>query len=143
MFLPENVKNSLFSRLVCCKLLFGQIHFALLNLQVTNEEDDVKSHFYRDLTHLSDGDQRSSSSSHEARKRFSIPILFSRKKRVQVTSSSSFKKAIKASQEKVIECCLQFLHFFEFPPACFRELSYQRSLSIIKALALHFTKLLE
>ncbi|XP_040396017.1 complement component C6 [Cygnus olor] len=71
-----------------------------VSFQVTNEEDDVKSHFYRDLTHLSDGDQQSSSFSHDAQKRFSIPILFSRKKRVQVTSSSSFKKAIKASQEK-------------------------------------------
>lgn len=143
MFLPENVKNSLFNRLACFKLLFGKIQFALLNLQVTNEEDDVKSHFYKDLTQLSDNDQQSSSSAHDSRKGFSIPILFSRKKRVQVTSSSSFKKAIKASQEKVIECCLQFLPFLEFPPACFGELSYQRSLSIIKALALHFTKPLE
>lgn len=78
--------------------------FALLNLQVIDEEDDVTSEFYNDLTPLSDSDQTSSSSTHSGRRSSGIPFLFSRKTRVKVTSSSSFKKAIEASYEKVIEC---------------------------------------
>lgn len=87
------------------------MHFALLNCQVTDEEGDVTSDFYEDLTPLSDSAFHSSSSSHSGRSSSGIPFLFSKKTRVQVTSSSSFRKAIKASYEKVIECCLYFLPF--------------------------------
>lgn len=79
------------------------MHFALLNLQVIDEEDDVTSDFYNDLTPLSDSAHGSSSSTHSGRRSSGIPFLFSRKTRVKVTSSSSFKKAIEASYEKVIE----------------------------------------
>ncbi|XP_051499562.1 complement component C6 isoform X5 [Apus apus] len=68
--------------------------------QVTDEEDDVTSDFYNDLTPLSDNAHESSSSSHGAKKSSGIPLLFSKKTRVQVTSSSSFRKAIQASKEK-------------------------------------------
>ncbi|NXC48975.1 CO6 protein, partial [Penelope pileata] len=71
-----------------------------VSFQVVDEEDDVKSDFYRDLTPLSDSDDGSSSFSHSAQRRSGIPLLFSKKTRVQVTSSSSFKKAIEASHEK-------------------------------------------
>lgn len=87
------------------------MHFALLNCQVTDEEDDVTSDFYKDLTPLSDSASDSRSSTRSSQGSSGIPFLFSKKTRVKVTSSSSFKKAIKASYEKVIECCLQFLSF--------------------------------
>lgn len=87
------------------------MHFPLLNPQVINEEDDVTSEFYNDLTPLSDSAHGSTSSTHGARRSSGIPFLFSKKTRVDVTSSSSFKKAIEASYEKVIQCCLQFLPF--------------------------------
>lgn len=79
-----------------------QMHFVLLNCQVTDEEDDVTSDFYKDLTPLSDSASGSSSSSHSGKRSSGIPFFFSKKTRVHVTSSSSFKKAIKASYEKVI-----------------------------------------
>ncbi|OXB56759.1 hypothetical protein ASZ78_002300 [Callipepla squamata] len=71
-----------------------------VSFQVIDEEDDVKSDFYRDLTPLSDSDVGSSSSSHSSQRRSGIPGLFSKKKKVKFTSSSSFKKAIEASHEK-------------------------------------------
>ncbi|NWV21786.1 CO6 protein, partial [Origma solitaria] len=71
-----------------------------VSFQVTNEEDDVTSEFYKDLTALSDSVSNSASSNHDLKSTFDIPILFSQKTRVQVTSASSFKKAIKASYEK-------------------------------------------
>ncbi|XP_075596554.1 complement component C6 isoform X2 [Balearica regulorum gibbericeps] len=71
-----------------------------VSFQVTDEEDDVTSDFYNDLTPLSDSAHESSSSTHGARSSSGIPFLFSRKTRVKVTSSSSFKKAIEASHEK-------------------------------------------
>ncbi|XP_051499561.1 complement component C6 isoform X4 [Apus apus] len=71
-----------------------------VSFQVTDEEDDVTSDFYNDLTPLSDNAHESSSSSHGAKKSSGIPLLFSKKTRVQVTSSSSFRKAIQASKEK-------------------------------------------
>ncbi|NWR38170.1 CO6 protein, partial [Tachuris rubrigastra] len=71
-----------------------------VSFQVIDEEDDVSSDFYKDLTPLSDGASASGSFTHDSRKSSGIPILFSKKTRVQVTSSSSFKKAIKASYEK-------------------------------------------
>uniref|UniRef100_A0A8C3Y8W0 Complement C6 n=1 Tax=Catharus ustulatus TaxID=91951 RepID=A0A8C3Y8W0_CATUS len=67
---------------------------------VTDEEDDVTSDFYKDLTPLSDSASGSSSSTRRGKHSSGIPFLFSKKTRVQVTSSSSFKKAIKASHEK-------------------------------------------
>ncbi|XP_015704178.1 complement component C6 [Coturnix japonica] len=71
-----------------------------VSFQVIDEEDDVKSDFYRDLTPLSDSDVGSSTSSHSSQRRSGIPGLFSKKRKVQITSSSSFKKAIEASHEK-------------------------------------------
>ncbi|KAM6227207.1 complement component C6 isoform 3-T3 [Spheniscus humboldti] len=71
-----------------------------VNFQVIDEEDEVTSHFYNDLTPLSDSAHGSSSSTHGAQRYSGIPFLFSRKTRVKVTSSSSFKKAIEASYEK-------------------------------------------
>ncbi|XP_013816476.2 complement component C6 [Apteryx mantelli] len=71
-----------------------------VSFQVIDEEDDVASDFYNDLTPLSDSDARSSSFTHAAKRTSGIPFLFSKKKRIQVTSTSSFKKAIEASYEK-------------------------------------------
>ncbi|XP_076218773.1 complement component C6 isoform X2 [Aptenodytes patagonicus] len=71
-----------------------------VNFQVIDEEDDVTSDFYNDLTPLSDSAHGSSSSTHGAQRHSGIPFLFSRKTQVKVTSSSSFKKAIEASYEK-------------------------------------------
>ncbi|XP_056180332.1 complement component C6 isoform X1 [Falco biarmicus] len=71
-----------------------------VSFQVIDEEDDVTSDFYNDLTPLSDSAHGSSSSTHGAKRSSGIPFLFSRKTRVKVTSSSSFKKAIEASYEK-------------------------------------------
>uniref|UniRef100_A0A8C3V118 Complement C6 n=1 Tax=Catharus ustulatus TaxID=91951 RepID=A0A8C3V118_CATUS len=71
-----------------------------VSFQVTDEEDDVTSDFYKDLTPLSDSASGSSSSTRRGKHSSGIPFLFSKKTRVQVTSSSSFKKAIKASHEK-------------------------------------------
>ncbi|NXH64402.1 CO6 protein, partial [Rhabdornis inornatus] len=70
-----------------------------VSFQVTDEEDDVTSDFYKDLTPLSDSAYHSSSSTHSGKRSSGIPLLFSKKTRVQVTSSSSFKKAIKASHK--------------------------------------------
>lgn len=78
------------------------MHFALLNFQVTDEEDDVTSDFYKDLTPLSHVASYTGSSTHSRKHSSGIPFLFSKKTRVHVTSSSSFKKAIEASYEKVI-----------------------------------------
>lgn len=124
------------------RLLFGQMHFALLNLQVIDEEDEVTSHFYNDLTTLSDSAHGSSSSTHGAQRYSGIPFLFSRKTRVKVTSSSSFKKAIEASYEKVIECCVQFLPFIWFLSAHFRT-ELPRATFLIKASELNLKKTLE
>ncbi|NWV65460.1 CO6 protein, partial [Malurus elegans] len=71
-----------------------------VSFQVTDDEDDVKSDFYKDLTPLSNVVSDSSSSDHRGERHSGIPILFSKNKKVQVTSSSSFKKAVKASREK-------------------------------------------
>uniref|UniRef100_A0A8C0IBN6 Complement C6 n=1 Tax=Bubo bubo TaxID=30461 RepID=A0A8C0IBN6_BUBBB len=76
------------------------VNLEAVSFQVIDEEDDVISDFYNDLTPLSDSAHGSSSSTHGARRSSGIPFLFSRKKRVEVTSSSSFKKAIEASYEK-------------------------------------------
>lgn len=97
-----------------------QMNFVLLNCQVMDEEDDATSDFYKDLTPLSDSASYSSSSTRSGKRSSGIPFLFSKKTRVQVTSSSSLKKAIKASHEQVIECCLQFLSFKLFLSPCFR-----------------------
>jgi len=118
------------------RLLIRQICFALLNLQVIDEEDDVTSDFYNDLTPLSDSAHGSSSSTHGARRSSGIPFLFSRKTRVKVTSSSSFKKAIEASYEKVNECCFQFIPFIPVLSVHFRTELPEATL-LIKALALH------
>uniref|UniRef100_A0A8C9UCV3 Complement C6 n=1 Tax=Serinus canaria TaxID=9135 RepID=A0A8C9UCV3_SERCA len=67
---------------------------------VTEEEDDVTSDFYKDLTPLSHSASDSSSSTCSGKHSSGIPFLFSKKTRVRVTSSSSFKKAIEASYEK-------------------------------------------
>lgn len=124
---------------LCFRLLFGKMHFPLLNPQVMNEEDDVTSDFYNDLTPLSDSAHGSTSSAHGGRRSSGIPFLFSKKTRVDATSSSSFKKAIEASYEKVVQCCLQFLPFIWFLSARFRiELS--KAIFFIKALALHLKK---
>ncbi|XP_030825321.1 complement component C6 [Camarhynchus parvulus] len=71
-----------------------------VRFQVTDEEDDVTSDFYKDLTPLSHVASYSGSSTHSGKHSSGIPFLFSKKTRVQVTSSSSFKKAIEASYEK-------------------------------------------
>ncbi|NWY49350.1 CO6 protein, partial [Chionis minor] len=71
-----------------------------VSFQVINEEDDVTSEFYNDLTSLRDSAYRSGSSTYDGKTTFRIPILFSKKTRVEGTSSSSFKKAIEASHEK-------------------------------------------
>ncbi|XP_061325449.1 complement component C6 isoform X2 [Pezoporus flaviventris] len=71
-----------------------------VSFQVKDEEDDVTSDFYNDLTPLSDSAHGHSSSTHGAQRSSGVPFLFSRKKRVKVTSSSSFKKAVEASYEK-------------------------------------------
>ncbi|XP_062456062.1 complement component C6 [Rhea pennata] len=71
-----------------------------ISFQVINEEDDAASDFYNDLTPLSDSDARGSSFSHTGKRSSGIPYLFSKKKRTQVTSTSSFKKAIEASHKK-------------------------------------------
>ncbi|NWI86700.1 CO6 protein, partial [Pitta sordida] len=71
-----------------------------VSFQVTDEEDDVSSNFYKDLTSLSDNYSTSGSSSGRQGASIDIPILFSKKRRVDVTRSSSFKKAIKSSHEK-------------------------------------------
>ncbi|XP_064032906.1 complement component C6 [Pogoniulus pusillus] len=71
-----------------------------VSFQVTNEEDDVESDFYNDLTSLGENVHRSGSSSHGSGGSFRIPILFSRKTKIESSSHSSFKKAILASHEK-------------------------------------------
>ncbi|XP_054254004.1 complement component C6 [Indicator indicator] len=71
-----------------------------VSFQVIDEEDDVTSDFYNDLTPLSDSAHGSSSSTHAGRRSSGIPVLFSRKTRVKVTSSSSFRKAVEASYKK-------------------------------------------
>ncbi|KFP69510.1 Complement component C6, partial [Acanthisitta chloris] len=71
-----------------------------VNFQVTDEEDDVKSDFYNDLTSLSDSVSVLGAASTAARTTFRVPIFYSKKTRVTVTSFSSFKKAIAASHEK-------------------------------------------
>ncbi|XP_071588330.1 complement component C6 isoform X3 [Heliangelus exortis] len=71
-----------------------------VSFQVTDEEDDVTSDFYNDLTPLSDSDHGSGSSTSSGKRSSGIPFLFSRKTRVEVVSSSSFKKAIEASYKK-------------------------------------------
>nr|XP_009491752.1 PREDICTED: complement component C6 [Pelecanus crispus] len=71
-----------------------------VSFQVIDEEDGATSHFYRDLTSLSDSADRSHSSSSGHQKFSGIPLLFSTKSRAASTSSSSFKKAIEASHEK-------------------------------------------
>ncbi|NWX21848.1 CO6 protein, partial [Aegotheles bennettii] len=71
-----------------------------VNFQVMDEEDDVITDFYNDLTGMVDGVDRHSSSVLHSKGSSGIPFIFSKKSRVTVTSSSSFKKAIEASQEK-------------------------------------------
>ncbi|XP_074788292.1 complement component C6 [Athene noctua] len=82
------------------KLYRVPVNLEAVSFQVTDEEDDVTSEFYNDLTPLGDSAHGSSSSTHGAQRSSGIPFLFSRKTRVKVTSSSSFKKAIEASYEK-------------------------------------------
>ncbi|XP_062984181.1 complement component C6 [Elgaria multicarinata webbii] len=71
-----------------------------VSFQVENEEDDVASDFYSDLIPLESSVSalHSSSGSHSGSS--GIPFLFSKKKKVKVTSSSSFKEAIQASYKK-------------------------------------------
>uniref|UniRef100_A0A670YTC4 Complement C6 n=1 Tax=Pseudonaja textilis TaxID=8673 RepID=A0A670YTC4_PSETE len=68
--------------------------------QVVNEEDDVVSEYYNDLIPLESHTSHSSSFSGSGKKRSGIPFLFSKKTKVHVTSSSSFKEAIQASKKK-------------------------------------------
>ncbi|XP_044302781.1 complement component C6-like isoform X2 [Varanus komodoensis] len=76
------------------------VNLEAVHFQVENEEDDVASDFYNDLLPLESSVSTSGSSSHSGGSSFRIPLLFSRKKKVSVTSSSSFKEAVKASYSK-------------------------------------------
>ncbi|ETE67552.1 Complement component C6 [Ophiophagus hannah] len=68
--------------------------------QVVNEEDDVVSEYYNDLIPFESHTSDSSSFSGSGKRRSGIPFLFSKKTKVDVTSSSSFKEAIQASKKK-------------------------------------------
>ncbi|KAG8131144.1 hypothetical protein E2320_017721 [Naja naja] len=68
--------------------------------QVVNEEDDVVSEYYNDLIPFESHTSESSSFSGSSKRRSGIPFLFSKKTKVHVTSSSSFKEAIQASKKK-------------------------------------------
>ncbi|XP_007440794.1 complement component C6 [Python bivittatus] len=71
-----------------------------VSFQVVNKEDEVGSDFYSDLTPLETSSSSESSSFSSGKGRSGIPLLFSKKTNVQVTSSSSFKEAIQASYKK-------------------------------------------
>ncbi|KAL7989068.1 hypothetical protein Chor_007987 [Crotalus horridus] len=69
--------------------------------QVVNEEDEVVSEFYNDLIPFETHTSQSGSFSGSGKSRSGIPFLFSKKTKVHITSSSSFKEAIQASKKKV------------------------------------------
>nr|XP_034956582.1 complement component C6-like isoform X2 [Zootoca vivipara] len=71
-----------------------------VSFQTENEEDDVASDFYSDLIPLESSSSGGSSSSSSSRGSSGIPLLFSRKTKVKVTSSSSFREAVQASYKK-------------------------------------------
>ncbi|XP_034630056.1 complement component C6 [Trachemys scripta elegans] len=71
-----------------------------IRFQVENEEDDVASDFYKDIIPLHTEFASDSSSTGSGRSFSGIPGLFSRKRRVKITSSSSFREAIEASYKK-------------------------------------------
>ncbi|XP_042307809.1 complement component C6 isoform X2 [Sceloporus undulatus] len=71
-----------------------------VSFQVENEEDDVASDFYNDLISLDSATSSHSSSSSSGRGSSGIPLLFSKKRKVRITSSASFREAIQASYKK-------------------------------------------
>ncbi|XP_054842167.1 complement component C6-like [Eublepharis macularius] len=71
-----------------------------VSFQIENDEDYVESDFYSDLIPLHSTSSQASSSSSSGRSSSGIPLLFSKKKKVKITSSSSFKEAIQASYKK-------------------------------------------
>ncbi|XP_067320726.1 complement component C6 [Anolis sagrei] len=71
-----------------------------VSFQVENEEDEVASDFYSDLIPLDSASSRQSSYSGSGKRSSGIPLLFSKKTKVRVTSSTSFKEAVKASYKK-------------------------------------------
>ncbi|KAH0627910.1 hypothetical protein JD844_008477 [Phrynosoma platyrhinos] len=71
-----------------------------VSFQVENEEEDVASDFYNDLISLDSATSSDSSSSSSGRRSSGIPLLFSKKKKVRITSSASFREAIQASYKK-------------------------------------------
>ncbi|XP_066472031.1 complement component C6-like [Tiliqua scincoides] len=71
-----------------------------VSFQVENKEDDVESDFYNDLTPLQSSSSGGHSSSSSGGRSSGIPYLFSKKTKVKVTSSSSFKEAVQASYKK-------------------------------------------
>uniref|UniRef100_A0ABM5FU14 Complement component C6 n=1 Tax=Pogona vitticeps TaxID=103695 RepID=A0ABM5FU14_9SAUR len=71
-----------------------------ISFQVENKEDEVVSDFYKSLLPLESETSRHTSHSGSSRRSSGIPFLFSKKKKVKITSSSSFKEAVKASYKK-------------------------------------------
>ncbi|XP_013919240.1 PREDICTED: complement component C6-like [Thamnophis sirtalis] len=68
--------------------------------QVVNEEDEVASEYYNDLIPFESHTSDSGSSTSSSKRRSGIPVLFSKKTKIRVTSSYSFKEAIQASKKK-------------------------------------------
>ncbi|KAJ6669879.1 hypothetical protein lerEdw1_000428 [Lerista edwardsae] len=71
-----------------------------VSFQVENKEDEVESDFYSDLIPLQSGSTGEGSSFRFDGRSSGIPLLFSKKTKVSITSSSSFKEAVQASHKK-------------------------------------------
>ncbi|XP_078531133.1 complement component C6-like isoform X2 [Lissotriton helveticus] len=71
-----------------------------INFQVENDEDEVETDFYSNLVNMNDASSYQGSHSGSSRSSGGIPLLFSRKSKTKITSSSSFKEAVQASYKK-------------------------------------------
>ncbi|XP_053145732.1 complement component C6 isoform X2 [Hemicordylus capensis] len=71
-----------------------------VSFQVENKEDDVQSDFYRDLIPLQSSTSGAGLSTDSGESSFWIPVLYSRKTKVETTSKSSFREAVQASHKK-------------------------------------------
>nr|XP_060617413.1 complement component C6-like isoform X1 [Anolis sagrei ordinatus] len=70
-----------------------------VNFQVSNQEDEVKAHYYTDLTSIMQT-QNQQGSSYETSKGYAgIPIFFGAGHNLMVSSSHSFKEAVKSSHK--------------------------------------------
>ncbi|KAM8961316.1 complement component C6 [Pelodytes ibericus] len=68
--------------------------------KVENEEDDVASDFYNSLKDFSNKMNTQNSHSHSGKRSSGIPFLFHSKSNSRITSASTFREAIQASQSK-------------------------------------------